>query len=166
MRNVDFDRQNEIQRRNTLEAMLDQASKIRLSGKAADDEIKKLREYAKASTDPQRKAELKAFADALGGAIYRQTKAAKEFMADMAVMKGREDAAEVRGIRQAVQPPPDTFGGSQVMAASNRVHVPDPPKSYNEAMRYVASTLTDLSTAIAADEGIAQDHSVAATSGC
>ena len=166
LRNTDFDKQNEIQRRNTLDALLDQAGRIRIAGKAADDEIKKLRDYAKASDDPARKAELKAFADALGGAIYRQTKAAKEFMADVAVMHGREDAAEARALRDGGPGNAmDTTAGQQI-AGMPRAHVPDPPKSYNQAMRTVAATLGDLATAIAADEGVAQDHSVAATSGC
>ena len=163
LRNTDFDKQSEIQRRNTLEAMMDQAGRIRLAGKAADDEIKKLREYAKASPDPERKAELKAFADALGGAIYRQTKAAKEFMADVTVIHGREDAAEARELKGGSGTGSDSVSGQQL---ASRAHVPDPPKSYNQAMRTIAASLTDLTTAIAADEGIAQDHSIAATSGC
>ena len=165
LKNTDFDKQSEIQRRNTIDAMLDQAGRIRQAGKAADDEIKKLREYAKASPDPERRAELKAFADALGGAIYRQTKAAKEFMADVAVMHGREEAAEARDLKDnGPGSSSDTVAGAQL--ASSRARVPDPPKSYNQAMRTVAASLSDLATAIAADEGIAQDHSVAATSGC
>jgi hypothetical protein len=164
LKHMDFDRLNELQRRNAINDLMDQAGKIRIAGKAADDEIKKLRAYAKASDDPERKAELKAFADALGGAIYRQTKAANEFMRDVTVMQGREDAAEARTIAGRDQPPPETLGAAAAM--TNRAHVPDPPTSYNQAFRSVAADLADLSTAIAADEGIAADHSIAATSGC
>lgn len=164
LKNVDFDRLNELQRRNAINDLMDQAGKIRIAGKAADDEIKKLRAYAKASDDPERKAELKAFADALGGAIYRQTKAANEFMRDVTIMQGREDAGEARGIRDRDGPQPDT--GAMQIAAANRVHVPDGPKSYNQAFRSVAGDLSDLATGIAVDEGVAADHSIAATSGC
>lgn len=164
LKNVDFDRLNELQRRNAINDLMDQAGKIRIAGKAADDEIKKLRAYAKASDDPERKAELKAFADALGGAIYRQTKAANEFMRDVTIMQGREDAGEAREIRDRDGLQPDT-GGMQI-AAANRVHVPDGPKSYNQAFRSVAADLSDLATGIAVDEGVAADHSIAATSGC
>jgi len=83
LRAMDFDRLNSMQLHRTIEDLMKQAGTIRQNGKLADNEIKQLRAYAAASTDPERKAELKAFADALGGAIYRQTKAATEFMRDV-----------------------------------------------------------------------------------
>ncbi len=163
LRNTDFDRLNSLQRRNAIEDLMKQAGAVRQNGKAADGEIKQLRAFALASTDPQRKAELKAFTDALGGAIYRQTKAANEFMRDVTIMQGREDAKEARDIQSRDNPVPD----AGAMAAGGRVALlPDPPRSYNRTMRSVADDLTDLSTAISADEGIAADHSIAATSGC
>jgi hypothetical protein len=119
---------------------------------------------AQASTDPARKAELKAFADALGGAIYRQTKVAAEFMRDVTILQGREDAREVRDIRERNNPPPE--GAASMSMVSQRAGMPDPPKSYNQVMRSVAADLSDLSTGIIADEGVAADHSIAATSGC
>jgi len=165
LRNTNFDRLNEIQLHNAINTLMDQAGKVRISGKAADDEIKKLREYANASPDPERKAELKAFADALGGAIYRQTKAAAEFMRDVTIMQGRADAGEARDIQNSDNPGSDSRSATNAMAAP-RYRLPDPPKSYNQAMRSVAADLTDLATGIAADEGVAADHSIAATSGC
>jgi len=164
LRNTDFDRLNFLQRRNAIEEMMKQAGSVRINGKLADGEIKQLREYAQTSTDPARKAELKAFADALGGAIYRQTKAAAEFMRDVTIMQGREDAREVRDIRNRDNPVVDT--GATMSIAGQRAGMPDPPRSYNQAMRSVAADLSDLSTGIIADEGVAADHSIAATSGC
>src|SRR6202011_2156393 len=82
LRATDFDKLNFIQRRNAIEALMKQAEAMRVASSAGDVEVKKLREYAVNSPDPQRKAELKAFADALGGALYRQKKAAVEFMRD------------------------------------------------------------------------------------
>jgi hypothetical protein len=162
--NTDFDRLNSLQRRNAIEDMMKQAGNIRINGKVADGEIKQLRAMALASTDPARKAELKAFADALGGAIYRQTKVAAEFMRDVTIMQGREDAKEVRDIRERNNPPPE--GAASMSMVSQRAGMPDPPKSYNQVMRSVAADLTDLTTGIIADEGVAADHSIAATSGC
>jgi hypothetical protein len=162
--NTDFDRLNSLQRRNAIEEMMKQAGNIRINGKLADGEIKQLRAMAQASTDPARKAELKAFADALGGAIYRQTKVAAEFMRDVTIVQGREDAREVRDIRERNNPPPE--GLASMSMASQRAGMPDPPKSYNQVMRSVAADLSDLSTGIIADEGVAADHSIAATSGC
>jgi hypothetical protein len=164
LRNTDFDRLNSLQRRNAIEEMMKQAGAVRINGKLADAEIKQLRAMAQASTDPARKAELKAFTDALGGAIYRQTKVAAEFMRDVTIVQGREDAKEVRDIRERNNPPPE--GLASMSMVSQRAGMPDPPKSYNQVMRSVAADLSDLSTAIIADEGVAADHSIAATSGC
>ncbi len=164
LRNIDFDKLNEIQRRNQFEALLNQASAIRLNFKTADGEIKQLRAYAESSKDPERKKELKAFADALGGALYRQAKAAAEFMRDMTIMQGRTDAEEAREIQARNNPTP-TFLGTQALNQS-RTLLPGTPRSYNQVMRGVAADLTDLNTGILADEGVAADHSVAATAGC
>jgi hypothetical protein len=164
LKNTDFDRLNFLQRRNAIEELMKQASAVRINGKLADGEIKQLRAYAQTSTDPERKAELKAFADALGGAIYRQTKVAAEFMRDVTIVQGREDAKEVRDIRNRDNAP--TENAAMMSLGTQRAQVPDPPRSYNQVMRSVAADLTDLSTGIIADEGVAADHSIAATSGC
>jgi hypothetical protein len=164
LRNTDFDRLNFLQRRNAIEDLMKQASAVRLNGKLADGEIKQLRAYALAATDPQRKAELKAFADALGGAIYRQTKAAAEFMRDVTIIQGREDAKEAHDIQGRDNPAPETLTGRTLSHVPGIL--PEPPRSYNQVMRSVAADLNDLSTSIAADEGMAADHSIAATSGC
>jgi hypothetical protein len=47
-----------------------------------------------------------------------------------------------------------------------RAALPAPPNSWNETMRAIASALDDRTEAIVADEGVAADHSIAATSGC
>jgi hypothetical protein len=125
--------------------------------------VKRLRELALASPDPARKAELKAFADAIGGAIYRQQKAAAEVMRDIVVMQGRADAQEARRIKDRDNPPPDSGGSSMYQ---NRAAMPPPPARLNDAMRSIANDLDDRTSAIMADEGIAADHSIAATSGC
>ncbi|MDB5093404.1 MAG: hypothetical protein JWO85_1505 [Candidatus Eremiobacteraeota bacterium] len=164
LRNTDFDRLNSLQRRNAIEELMKQASAVRINGKLADGEIKQLRAYAQTSTDPERKAELKAFADALGGAIYRQTKVANEFMRDVTIVQGREDAKEVRDIRNRDNPPIEN--AASLPMGAGRVQMPDPPRSYNQTMRAVAADLIDLQTGIIADEGVAADHSIAATSGC
>jgi hypothetical protein len=163
LRNTDFDRLNFIQRRNAIEALMKQAEEIRKASKAADAEIKRLREYAVNSPDPQRKAELKTFADALGGAIYRQQKAATEFMRDVTIMRGREEAAEAKDL-MANNPGSPKDPNAAARAAAYPTASPSP--EYNRQMRYISETLDDLSKNILLDEGIAADHSIAATSGC
>lgn len=161
LRAIDFDRLNVIQRRNAINALDKQASEIRINAGNADGEIKRLREYAAASTDPQRKAELKAFADALGGALLRQKRAANEMMRDITIVQGRTEAAEARGIMARDIPAPENG-----MPALPRTSLLQAPSSWNETMRAIASGLDDRTEAIVADEGIAADHSIAATSGC
>ena len=73
--------------------------------------MKKLREYAANATDPARKEEFKTFADALGGALNRQKKAAAEFMRDVTIMRGREEAADARDLMAAANPVPNGAAG-------------------------------------------------------
>ena len=101
---------------------------MRVASSAADGEIKKLREYAANSPDPKRKEELKAFADALGGALYRQKKAAVEFMRDVTIMRGREEAAEAREIMQRRQPGAAATRSSSSNDRGHRASIrPHPP---------------------------------------
>lgn len=166
MRGVDFDRLNEMQRRNSIEALMKQASAIRVQSGNADGEIKKLREYAAASPDPTRKAELKAFADAIGGAIYRQKKAAVEFMRDVTIIQGREEASEVRNIKARDNGMVQTAAEQSFSNSPARAVIPAPPARYNDTMREIATALDADSQSILTDEGTAADHSIAATAGC
>jgi len=162
--NIDFDKLNSLQRRNAVEVMLRQAEAIRVASSSGDVEVKKLREYAASASDPERKAELKAFADALGGALYRQKKAAVEFMRDVTIMRGREDAAEAHDLMRQNNPVPPNLA-AQGMAATPPI-LPGVPDSYNKQFKAIGDTLDTLATGVQADEGLAADHSIAATSGC
>jgi hypothetical protein len=162
---TDFDKMNVIQRRNAIETLMKQAEMMRIASSAGDVEVKKLREYANASPDPQRKAELKTFADALGGALYRQKKAAVEFMRDITIMRGREDASDARDIMNANNQAPPVVA-TQVSVRETAGALPQASVLYNKQMQYIGDTLDSLQTGVRVDEGIAADHSVAATSGC
>jgi len=164
LHNTDFDRLNFLQRNNAIEALMKQAEVMRTASSAGDAEIKKLREYAVNSPDPKRKEELKTFADALGGALYRQKKAAVEFMRDITIMRGREEAAEVRGIMHRDNAVPNSVAAQQM--SQTRSLLPDPPPTYNKQLQYLGDTMDGLAQGILLDEGNAADHSIAATSGC
>jgi hypothetical protein len=166
LHNTDFDKLNFLQRRNSIEALMKQAEAMRIASSAGDAEVKKLREYAKASPDPQRQDELKTFADALGGALFRQKKAAVEFMRDITIMRGREEVADVREIMQKANPVPANLNvTAQVPQISASAPHPQEPK-YNKQLQYLGDTLDGLAQGILTDEGLAADHSIAATSGC
>jgi len=61
-----LDRLHEIHQLSSL------ADSIYKQYRAGENEVNELRELSKQATDPQEKADLKAAADALGGALYRQ----------------------------------------------------------------------------------------------
>ena len=91
LRNLDF-----VSNNLTLEQGIHELD--RLAGELHDDsvhgdgEVKRLRDMADKSTDPTRKAELHAFADALGGALARQKKVAMDLNGLVAYMQYREMA--------------------------------------------------------------------------
>lgn len=165
LRAIEFDRVNEMQRNHAIDEVTKIAGDIAKNASTGDGEIKRLREYAAASPDPQRKAELKAFADALGGALYRQKKAAGELLRDVAIVQGRSEAAEARNIMFHDNPVPEA-GVQARTVDENRPVLPRPPASWNQAMKEIASQIDDRLPAISYDEGTAADHSIAATSGC
>jgi hypothetical protein len=164
LHNTNFDKLNFMQRKNAIDALMKQAEAMRIASSAGDAEVKKLREYAVNSPDPKRKEELKTFADALGGALYRQKKAAVELMRDVTILQGREDAAEARGIMHAVNPVPP-YAVAQAIASLPPI-LPGVPDSYNKQFKGIGDVLDDLTKGIQMDEGTAADHSIAATSGC
>jgi hypothetical protein len=180
LRNTDYGNMNENQQRLQRDTWLREASAIRMSAKAALDEIKALRAEAAQSTDPTRKAELTAFADALGGALGRQDRAAADFVGSVTVVQGRE----ARGSMDEVinnpnlgnQPVPG--GGGLPGARSQGVPTPMPgpgvtimppaptPDQYNRIDLQLAQALSDKTTDILRDEGVAANHSLGITSGC
>ncbi len=161
--NTDFDKLNSLQRFNTIEGLMKQAEVIRVASSSGDVEIKKLREYAAAASDPQRKAELKAFADALGGALYRQKKAAVEFMRDVTIMRGREDSAEAHELMAKDNPAPPS---GQTQMGSQPSILAGVPESYNRQFKHIGDDIDADILGVQFDEGSAADHSIAATSGC
>jgi hypothetical protein len=166
LRNTDYDQLNFIQRRNAVEAMLRRAEDIAKAAKAGDAEVKRLREYAVNSPDPKRKEELKTFADALGGALYRQQKAAVELQRDVAILRGREEAQEGRE-RLDENSPVQRSGypaGFYTPAPVRPTSSPDP--QYDRHIKVLADKIDELNQGIMRDEGTAADHSIAATSGC
>jgi len=161
---TDFDKLNFLQRRNAVEALMRQAEAIRVASSSGDVEVKKLREYENSANDPERKAELKAFADALAGALYRQKKAAVEFMRDVTIVRGREEAAEGRELMRQNNPVPPS-GPAAEMAGAPPI-LPGVPDSYNKQFKQIGDAIDADVLGVEMDEGIAADHSIAATSGC
>jgi hypothetical protein len=130
-----------------------------------DGEVKRLRELADKTADPVRKAELRAFADSLGGALYRQKKAAADLSGFIAYLQYRDmrtpsetDAkatdATQHDVLQRMPTAPPYYEGLYRGATPNQMAV--------SAATDFDSRLLD----IAVDEGRAADHSEGAVSGC
>jgi hypothetical protein len=166
LRAADYDKLNVIQFNNAVNSLTKLAADIAKNAIAGDGEVKRLREYANASPDPQRKKELKAFADALGGALYRQRKAADEMLRDVTIAQGRTEAAEARETMTRDNPVPENRGVAPAVDLNARTALHGPPDSWTRVMQQIANELDERAPAISMDEGTAADHSIAATSGC
>jgi hypothetical protein len=122
--------------------------------------VDRLRALAAAATDATRKRELKAFADALSGALARQKDAAHEVKRGLFLIGAHADVVAARAITDE-----DPFGGkmgAMVSGSDNGGRSPaDAPK-----LRDMAATLVERIRMIKEDEHEGVRHEVGATNGC
>jgi hypothetical protein len=178
LRTTDLDDDNEIKRRNGMNDLTTLTGRIRVAAASGAGEIKRLRAMAAQTAEPTRKAELKAFADALSGAITRQRKAAEDLDKTITIIDGRRaveaiDTPELTSEREAIS---DSSQASAVHDADGRDRVdtgimrnpaaPTTPSRVNDILRAMADEFVTRTQAILADEGVAADHSLGATTGC
>lgn len=158
LRRVDLDTTNVIQKQKSMNEIGRLADDLRISAGNADAQIKKLREMAEQATDPERKAELKEFADALSGALGRQKRIGADLQKMLVIMDGREAREEAHRDIAYANP-----GGLQPWTA----HDADfDTKHYNQMARAAAKEVEDRTLSIAADESKAAEHIVGAVNGC
>ncbi len=172
LQTTDLDDDNTIKRRNAMNDLSTLASRLRMTSAGGSAEIKRLRAMAVQTVEPTRKAELKAFADALGGAIGRQRKAGTDIDHMLAIIDGRRAVEEVNtqdliGQREAIagspaDPPSLAIAGSQLRNPA----APATPLRVNEMLRTMAADFLERVPEIRTDEGTAADHSLGATTGC
>jgi len=156
---------NPLQRSNTLLGLGKLASSLDSNGFAGIAEVKRLRALADQTTDPQRKAELTAFANALGGALWRQRKVAREINGFVAAMN--EHDLKAGGNAEAE----DTIGMSHDTVLSGVVTrpTPDPPLDNvtdDDQAATAANTFQLEIPNIIRDEQTASSHITGAVSGC
>ncbi len=174
---------NVIKHRNGLDALGNYAKTLNLQALSGDAEVKRLRKLAESSTDPQRKKDLKAFADWLGGAMWRQRKVARDLNGFLATMDYYDmstlDESE-KNIDMAIFGNPDqrpafvgelsptsrnttifggTSGGPVAPAVETR-------PTYNQMAEAAARDFELRLPAIANDESMAAGHVAAALAGC
>lgn len=120
MHYTNLDDGNPIHRRNNLNALGDAAKTLTQQSRSGDDEVKRLRKLAAQSKDPVEAKELKAFADELGGALWRQQTIARDLNGLLAYQDFKEMATWSESDRKMNE---TTFG------------VPDPQSQYPTDMR-------------------------------
>jgi hypothetical protein len=163
LRTVDLEA-NEISKTQGVHDLDHLAAQLHDDAMHGDGEVKRLRDLAEKTTDPTRKAELKAFADSLGGALYRQKKAAMDLSGFIAYMQYQE-----------MRTPSETDAKMANEARDFIAKAPSPPPYYEGLTRHdspnklaaeVAQDFEVRMQDIAQDEGRAADHSEGAVSGC
>ena len=190
LRAYNLDDGNPIHRRNGLDALGEFAKNLTQQARAADNEVKRLRALAEKSNDPQEKKELKEFADALGGALWRQQKIARDLNGYLASVDFQDMASQTEAQVQAnraifgvsdpfVQTPADMRNTAQANSDRNRTqidpatglhplplgHDPNQPTATQEAAaaaRDFESRLPDITT----DENGAAQHVTGALARC
>ncbi len=81
---------NSLQRRNAIERLSNLADQLYHDWKNGDEQVRRLRALAASATDPQEKQQLKAFADWLGGALWRQRKIGRDLDGFVAYLNARD----------------------------------------------------------------------------
>jgi hypothetical protein len=162
---------NPISRRNTLTALGNLAISLDESAVSGQAEVKHLRALAENSSDPDRKKELAAFADALGGALWRQHKVARDLNGFLDAMDAKdmdtpdEDTANMDIGLFGPTPSPNPFNPAVGPPEDPRDRTIDPPTDDTAAAK-AAQDFQDRVTDIVKDERTANAHIPGAIAGC
>ncbi|MEO6913766.1 MAG: hypothetical protein ABI182_07095 [Candidatus Baltobacteraceae bacterium] len=175
---------NVIQRRNELQALGDLAKDMKLAAVSGIGEVAKLREIAEKSRDPVQRIELKAFADLLGGALYRQKQVGNDLNGFLAKMDYK-DMSELDDSQKSMNMA--VFGSEDPRAIFPREVAPGntprrvssqdagqllPNTSLEQKLsddQLAANAAADFQarvSGISNDEALANQHTLGAVSGC
>jgi hypothetical protein len=163
---TDFDGLNTMQRTNAIDNLDKQAGAVRYSAAAALKAAADLRADATIATDPEQAEDLKAFADAISGAIARQRKEAQDFQSAVTIYNGRLDTAQIESIRRQAEQMMPLSDPHAIWAANQPSQLQQPPKHVNDYFRPVAADFDERAALIRADEGVASSRSIGAVKGC
>ncbi len=170
-----------LRRRNAIDGIVAYADSITKDWKDGEKEVGRLRDLAQKSTDPDEKAELKASADALGGALWRQRKIARDLDGFIAYLYAEEMRLNDHGewhANEATWDTPSNSPGEDHMRAQidaqngalpsmwsslpGDLYAPNDQVLSYRAARDFEQSLPD----IARDEGTAATHLLKANDNC
>lgn len=175
LRETDFD-DNALSKRSGVGELNRLAADLTDQALRGEAEIKRLREGAERKGGPGLSPELRAFADALGGALARQHKIGMDLNGFLTYLDYRDmrDIARPEsspGQRRGT-PGSDPFGSTGAFGNPGAVPTPPPGTPYANAgtpKRMAAAAAMDFEARTAEvqnDEAKAEDHGEAAVSGC
>ncbi|MDQ6826589.1 MAG: hypothetical protein M3Z14_05235 [Candidatus Eremiobacteraeota bacterium] len=168
LREVDLDG-SPVARRNGLQELGRLALDLRAEAVAGVGEVKRLRQLAEKSRDSTQKKELKAFADSLGGALYRQKKIANDLNGFLAAMD-YHDMANFTESQQDMNRSTLGQGDARLIDPVERAKSigrnPRAQSSSNEQAKEAADDFARRVSDITNDEGLAAQHTEGAISGC
>jgi hypothetical protein len=160
LRHVDLDTSNEIDKQRGMREIDKIAAELRKSAGDADGQVKKLREMSAQATDPVRKAELKSFADALGGALFKQNQIGNDLQRMVVIMDGRDARAQAHADMTGIMPQHSRLWQNADSKGVFDTH------NYNQLASDAAKDVESRTLAISADESKAANHIVGAVNGC
>jgi len=171
LRTIDLD--NAFSRRAGLGELTRLAAELGDQAARGDGEVKRLREQADRTSDADHKAELRAFADGLSGALGRQRKIATDLAAFLRYLDYR-DLREIPDLSSKTGM--DPFNANKGGPTPAPTMPPTPPPvtgspyenagSPNAMVLAAAADFEARTVDVRSDEAKAAEHSEAAVSGC
>ena len=159
---IDLD-SSAVKKANGTRSLLSQYTALRAAAVTGEGQVKTLQADVASSDDPQRKADVKAFADALAGALERQKKMADQLAryiayADSHASLDKDAQAQYLFDIQWAQGLPGSpyYGNPQDWV----------PPSLSDVAKSAANQLSEEASAVADDEGVAAGRVEPAFKGC
>jgi hypothetical protein len=148
---------------NSARELAKQSSELRAAAKAADAQVKLLRADAAAATDPEQKAELKEFADALGGAVFEQNRVGQQLGSYAVYLDNHQPISDWEQDENLsnVMRAQGAYGNPYVGDAHQYT-----PYTLTELAKGAADRLTESEQKIELQEGTAETHAEPALKNC
>ncbi len=173
---------NVIERRNALERLTQLSNQLAAQYGNGNDEVGRLRSLAERAPTPAAKSNLLAFANWLGGALWRQKRIGRDLDGFIAALDAKDMArfedvpanlldASPEGSTRGVRPDEvDPFGRIEVSVKLDPRSVTSPPQliesTDGQMALAAAADFAHRTTAIQSDENMAASHASALNTGC